>query len=44
MPKNELIDLLFNAFELYAYWSLKGLKIYVKQPEVIYVNVHIVVM
>ncbi|CAG8557736.1 2658_t:CDS:2, partial [Paraglomus occultum] len=33
MPKNELIDLLFSAFELYAYWSLKGLKIYVKQPE-----------
>ncbi|CAG8576600.1 4545_t:CDS:2 [Paraglomus occultum] len=33
MPKNELIDLLFNAFELYAYWSLIGLKTYVKQPE-----------
>ncbi|CAG8444130.1 14349_t:CDS:1 [Ambispora leptoticha] len=33
MPKNELIDLLFQAFEEYAYWSLRGLKDYVKQPE-----------
>ncbi|CAG8606078.1 7206_t:CDS:10, partial [Ambispora gerdemannii] len=33
MPENELIDLLFQAFEEYAYWTLRGLKDYVKQPE-----------
>lgn len=33
MPKNELIDLLFGAFEKYAYWTLRGLKDYAKQPE-----------
>jgi len=34
IPKNELLDLLFKCFQEYAYWSLKGLKEYVKQPEV----------
>lgn len=33
MPKNELIDLLFGAFERYTYWTLRGLKDYAKQPE-----------
>ncbi|KAG9284248.1 hypothetical protein G9A89_002058 [Geosiphon pyriformis] len=33
MPKDDLLDLLFRAFEQYAYWTLKGLKDYVKQPE-----------
>ncbi|CAG8720091.1 14624_t:CDS:2 [Rhizophagus irregularis] len=33
MPKNELIDLLFGAFEKYTYWTLRGLKDYAKQPE-----------
>ncbi|KAG9291854.1 hypothetical protein G9A89_012139 [Geosiphon pyriformis] len=33
MPKDDLLDLLFQAFEQYAYWTLKGLKDYVKQPE-----------
>ncbi|CAG8613820.1 9264_t:CDS:2 [Dentiscutata heterogama] len=33
IPKNELIDSLFGAFEKYAYWTFKGLKDYVKQPE-----------
>src|SRR5271169_2152743 len=34
IPKNELLDLLFKCFQEYAYWSLKGLREYVKQPEV----------
>jgi transcription initiation factor TFIIF subunit beta len=34
IPKNELLDLLFKCFQEYEYWSLKGLKEYVKQPEV----------
>ncbi|GBC04041.1 hypothetical protein RclHR1_05490004 [Rhizophagus clarus] len=33
MPKNELIDLLFGAFEKYTYWTLRALKDYAKQPE-----------
>ncbi|KAF9122836.1 hypothetical protein BG015_005457 [Linnemannia schmuckeri] len=33
MPKNELMDLLFTAFEQYPYWSFKGLVEYVKQPQ-----------
>jgi len=33
IPKNELLDLLFKCFQEYEYWSLKGLKEYVKQPE-----------
>ena len=35
IPKNELLDLLFKCFQEYAYWSLKGLREYVKQPEVL---------
>jgi transcription initiation factor TFIIF subunit beta len=35
IPKNELLDLLFKCFQEYEYWSLKGLKEYVKQPEVL---------
>jgi transcription initiation factor TFIIF subunit beta len=34
IPKNELLDLLFKCFQEYSYWSLKGLREYVKQPEV----------
>ena len=36
IPKNELLDLLFKCFQEYAYWSLKGLREYVKQPEAPY--------
>ncbi|KAF9915075.1 hypothetical protein BX616_006948 [Lobosporangium transversale] len=32
MPKNELVDMLFSAFEQYPYWSFRGLVEYVKQP------------
>ncbi|KAI1320534.1 hypothetical protein EDD11_000496 [Mortierella claussenii] len=32
MPRNELVDMLFAAFEQYPYWSFKGLVEYVKQP------------
>ncbi|KAI9140346.1 transcription initiation factor IIF, beta subunit [Paraphysoderma sedebokerense] len=32
MPKEELIDLLFSAFEKYQYWPLKGLVDFAKQP------------
>ncbi|CAG8764564.1 11769_t:CDS:2, partial [Racocetra fulgida] len=31
--QSALIDSLFGAFEKYAYWTFKGLKDYVKQPE-----------
>jgi transcription initiation factor TFIIF subunit beta len=34
IPKNELLDLLFKCFQEYAYWSIKGLREYLKQPEV----------
>ncbi|KAF9165595.1 hypothetical protein DFQ26_009727 [Actinomortierella ambigua] len=33
MPKNELMDLLFSAFEQFPYWSFKGLVEYCKQPQ-----------
>lgn len=33
MPRNELMDMLFSAFEQYPYWSFKGLVEYVKQPQ-----------
>ncbi|KAG0053274.1 hypothetical protein BGZ83_001374 [Gryganskiella cystojenkinii] len=33
MPRNELMDLLFAAFEKYPYWSRKGLVEYAKQPQ-----------
>ncbi|OLY78382.1 Transcription initiation factor IIF subunit beta [Smittium mucronatum] len=32
IPRNELIDLLFGAFGKFAYWTLKGLIEYTKQP------------
>lgn len=32
MPKNELMDILFAAFERYPYWSFKGLIEQTKQP------------
>ncbi|PVV05440.1 hypothetical protein BB560_000038 [Smittium megazygosporum] len=32
IPRSELIDLLFNAFEKYQYWTLKGLIEFTKQP------------
>ncbi|EEB09632.1 transcription factor TFIIF complex beta subunit Tfg2 [Schizosaccharomyces japonicus yFS275] len=34
IPRNELLDILFKCFEDYEYWTLKGLREYVKQPEV----------
>ncbi|OLL26689.1 Transcription initiation factor IIF subunit beta [Neolecta irregularis DAH-3] len=34
LPKNELLDLLFKCFHDYEYWSLKGLREIVRQPEV----------
>lgn len=34
MPRNELMDLLFESFEEYPYWSIKGLRARVEQPEV----------
>ncbi|PWZ03767.1 hypothetical protein BCV70DRAFT_197963 [Testicularia cyperi] len=33
MPKNELLDLLFNLFERWQYWSLKKLRAETQQPE-----------
>ncbi|CAJ0915902.1 7988_t:CDS:2 [Entrophospora sp. SA101] len=33
MPDEQLVNLLFHAFEQYKYWTFKGLKDYVKQPE-----------
>ncbi|KAH8555819.1 transcription initiation factor IIF, beta subunit-domain-containing protein [Umbelopsis sp. PMI_123] len=32
MPRNELMDMLFAAFERYPYWSLKGIAEHTKQP------------
>ncbi|ORX91171.1 hypothetical protein K493DRAFT_317464 [Basidiobolus meristosporus CBS 931.73] len=32
MPRNELMDLLFEGFEKYPYWTLKGIIEYTKQP------------
>ncbi|KAF9438284.1 hypothetical protein BGZ76_008849 [Entomortierella beljakovae] len=32
MPRNELVDILFAAFEQFPYWSFKGLIEHVKQP------------
>ncbi|PVU89584.1 hypothetical protein BB559_005029 [Furculomyces boomerangus] len=32
IPRNELLDLLFTAFEKYTYWTFKGLVEYTKQP------------
>ncbi|KAI9312405.1 transcription initiation factor IIF, beta subunit-domain-containing protein [Dichotomocladium elegans] len=32
MPRNELMDKLFTAFERYPYWSFKGLLEHTKQP------------
>lgn len=34
MPRNELLDMLFECFEEYPYWSIKGLRTKVQQPEV----------
>ncbi|KAL2885444.1 transcription initiation factor TFIIF subunit beta [Ceratocystis lukuohia] len=33
IPENELLDLLFRAFERYQYWSMKTLRHDTKQPE-----------
>lgn len=33
MPKNELLDALFDLFRQYEYWTLKGLREKVNQPE-----------
>ena len=32
MPRNELMDVLFAAFERYPYWSFKGIVEHTKQP------------
>ncbi|OAD66909.1 hypothetical protein PHYBLDRAFT_183697 [Phycomyces blakesleeanus NRRL 1555(-)] len=32
MPRNELMDLLFAAFDRYPYWSFKGIVEHTKQP------------
>ncbi|KAI8138317.1 transcription initiation factor IIF, beta subunit-domain-containing protein [Fennellomyces sp. T-0311] len=32
MPRNELMDVLFAAFEKYPYWSFKGIVEHTKQP------------
>ncbi|OMH81933.1 Transcription initiation factor IIF subunit beta [Zancudomyces culisetae] len=32
LPREKLVDLLFSAFEKYAYWSFKGLLEFTKQP------------
>jgi len=32
MPRNELMDMLFAAFERYPYWSLKGIVEHTRQP------------
>lgn len=34
MPRNELLDMLFELFEEYPYWAIKGLRNKVQQPEV----------
>lgn len=33
MPKNELLDMLFELFEEFPYWAIKGLRAKVQQPE-----------
>lgn len=33
LPRSELLDALFRCFEMYEYWSTKGLREYLKQPE-----------
>ncbi|KAI9868985.1 MAG: hypothetical protein M1813_002808 [Trichoglossum hirsutum] len=33
MPQNELLDLIFDCFKRYNYWSLKSLKSELNQPE-----------
>jgi transcription initiation factor TFIIF subunit beta len=33
MPQNELLDLIFNCFRRYNYWSMKALRAELKQPE-----------
>ncbi|KAF1999473.1 hypothetical protein P154DRAFT_523272 [Amniculicola lignicola CBS 123094] len=33
IPKNELIDILHNCFDQYAYWPMKHLKAKTRQPE-----------
>ncbi|PWN45313.1 hypothetical protein IE81DRAFT_320501 [Ceraceosorus guamensis] len=34
LPRNELLDMLMQAFEKYKYWSTKGLREHTKQPEI----------
>ena len=33
MPENELMDLIFDCFKLYKYWTLASLKQKLRQPE-----------
>ncbi|MCJ1267757.1 hypothetical protein MMC22_007643 [Lobaria immixta] len=33
IPQNELLDLIYDCFKLYNYWSLKSLKAELNQPE-----------
>lgn len=34
LPRNELLDILFELYDQYPYWSIKGLRSRVQQPEV----------
>lgn len=34
LPRNELLDILFELYDQYPYWSMKGLRSRVQQPEV----------
>lgn len=33
MPQNELLDMIYDCFKRYNYWSLKALKAELNQPE-----------
>ncbi|KAI9825968.1 MAG: hypothetical protein M1826_006859 [Phylliscum demangeonii] len=33
IPQNELLDLIYDCFRRYSYWSMKALKIELRQPE-----------
>src|SRR5436190_24181551 len=33
MPRNELLDALFECFKSYEFWTLKGLREHLNQPE-----------
>lgn len=33
LPRNELLDMLFSAFEQFEYWNMKSLRAHTQQPE-----------